>query len=118
MVVSRTFCVLEYRNEYCCVVGRRGAVGEVRDKGRARPSNALLSTEEVAAYFGVERTTVHRWCRQGRIPCLKIGKHWRVRREELVDSLNEAEGFKEARHSNRPSSEDPLKPKFAEFLTG
>ena len=93
-------------------------MGEVRDKGRARPSNALLSTEEVAAYFGVERTTVHRWCRQGRIPCLKIGKHWRVRREELVDSLKEAEGFREARHSNRPTTEDLLKPKFAEFLTG
>ena len=93
-------------------------MGEVRDQGRARPSNALLSTEEVAAYFGVERTTVHRWCRQGRIPCLKIGKHWRLRREELMHFLKEAEGFKEARHSNRPTSEDPLKPKFAEFLTG
>jgi excisionase family DNA binding protein len=91
-------------------------MGEVRDKGRDRPSDALLSTEEVAAYFGVERITVHRWCREGRIPCLKIGMHWRVRREELVDFLKEAEGFKEARHSNRPTSEDPLKPKSSELL--
>ena len=65
---------------------------EVRDKGRGRPSNSLLSTEEVAAYFGVERTTVHRWCRQGRIPCLRIGKHWRVRCEELVNFLTKAAG--------------------------
>jgi hypothetical protein len=33
-----------------------------------------------------------------------------------VHFLKEAEGFKEARHSNRPSSEDPLKPKFSEHL--
>jgi excisionase family DNA binding protein len=92
-------------------------MGEVRDKGRARPGKDLLSAEEVAAYFGVERTTVHRWCRQGRIPCLKIGKHWRERREELVDFLKEAEGFKEARHSNRPTSEDPLKPKFSQRIS-
>ena len=91
-------------------------MGEVRDKGRGRPRNSLLSTEEVAAYFGVERTTVHRWCRQGRIPCLRIGKHWRVRCEELVDFLKKVEGFKEARHSKRPTSEDLLGPKFSTFL--
>jgi excisionase family DNA binding protein len=101
---------------YRCMVGRRRAIREVRDKGRGQPSNSLLSTEEAAAYFGVERTTVHRWCREGRIPCLKIGKHWRVRCEEVVDFVKEAEGFKEARHSKRPTSQDPLKPKFSQFL--
>ena len=53
-------------------------------KERKPSSRALLTAEEVAEYFGVSMTTVYRWCREGRIPCLKIGKHWRVRREELV----------------------------------
>jgi excisionase family DNA binding protein len=97
----------ESKKVYRCVVGRRRAIREVRDKGRGQPSNSLLSTEEVAAYFGVERTTVHRWCREGRIPCLKIGKHWRVRCEEVVELVKEAEGFTEARHSKRPTSQDP-----------
>ena len=55
------------------------------------PDKALLTTEEVAGYFGVTTTTIYRWCKEGRVPCLKIGKHWRVRREELEDFLKKAE---------------------------
>ncbi len=56
-----------------------------------------MSTEEVAGYFGVKKTTVYRWCREGRIPCLKIGRRWRVRREELEDLLMEVErSFRES----------------------
>jgi excisionase family DNA binding protein len=34
----------------------------------------LLSAEDVAEYLGVGSVTVYRWCREGRLPCLKIGK--------------------------------------------
>ena len=68
----------------------------IRDRGKARLSEALLSAEEVALYFGVKATTVYRWCREGRIPCMKIGKHWRVRREELVDFLKKIEEYRGA----------------------
>jgi excisionase family DNA binding protein len=71
--------------------GRRSVMVELRDKGKRRTGEALLSAEEVAEYFEVKTTTVYRWCKKGRIPCLKIGKHWRVRREDLVDFLKEAE---------------------------
>ena len=61
--------------------------------GGERPTTErLLSAEEVAAYLGVERTTVWRWCREGRVPCLKVGRQWRVRRGDLEDLLKEAEG--------------------------
>jgi excisionase family DNA binding protein len=66
-------------------------MGRLRDKGKRQTGEVLLSAEEVAEHFGVTTTTVYRWCREGRIPCLKIGKHWRMRREELVDFLKEAE---------------------------
>jgi excisionase family DNA binding protein len=71
--------------------GKGGTVVGLRDRGKARPSEALLSAEEVALYFAVKATTVYRWCREGRIPCLKIGKHWRVRREQLVGFLKKTE---------------------------
>ena len=71
-------------------------MGGLRDRGKARSSEALLGAREVAEYFGVKATTVYRWCKEGRIPCLKIGKHWRVRREELEAFLKEAEESKEA----------------------
>src|SRR5919202_3052742 len=52
---------------------------------------ALLSVEEVAEYLGVGPVTIYRWCREGRLPCLKIGKHWRVRRAALEDFLERSE---------------------------
>jgi excisionase family DNA binding protein len=51
----------------------------------------LLSAEDVAALMGVKETTVWRWCREGRLPCLKVGKHWRVRRVALEGFLEQRE---------------------------
>ena len=51
----------------------------------------LFSAEDVAALMGVKETTVWRWCREGHLPCLKVGKHWRVRREALEDFLKRSE---------------------------
>src|SRR5918998_5506795 len=58
----------------------------------ARPlEKELLSAEDVAALMGVKETTVWRWCREGNLPCLKVGKHWRIRRAALEDFLKQHE---------------------------
>jgi excisionase family DNA binding protein len=62
---------------------------------RSTEKMELLSAEDVAELMGVKETTIWRWCREGRLPCLKAGKHWRVRREALEDFL---------RRSERPST--------------
>src|SRR5215204_4707774 len=51
----------------------------------------LLSAEDVARYFGVGQITVYRWCKEGRLQCIKIGKHWRIRREALEAFLRQHE---------------------------
>jgi excisionase family DNA binding protein len=51
----------------------------------------LLGVEEVSEYLGVGPVTVYRWCREGRLPCLKVGKSWRIRREVLEDFLRQGE---------------------------
>ena len=51
----------------------------------------LLSAEDVAELMGVKETTVWRWCREGNLPCLKVGKHWRVRRETSEEFLRRSE---------------------------
>ncbi len=51
----------------------------------------LLSIKVVAGLIGVGQDTVWRWCREGKLPCLKVGKHWRVRREALEDFLRRSE---------------------------
>ena len=51
----------------------------------------LLSAEDVASYLGVGQMTVYRWCKEGRLRCIKLGKHWRIRREALEDFLRQHE---------------------------
>src|ERR687893_2721903 len=59
-------------------------------KGRSRETELLAATD-VASMIGVKETTVYRWCKEGKLPCLKVGKHWRVRREALEDFLKSSE---------------------------
>ncbi len=58
---------------------------------RSTEKMELLSAEDVAGLMGIKETTVWRWCREGRLPCLKVGKHWRVRREAFEDFLKQRE---------------------------
>ena len=57
----------------------------------AGASHELLSVDEVASSLGVGPITVYRWCRQGRLPTLKVGKVWRIRRGALEDFLRRSE---------------------------
>jgi excisionase family DNA binding protein len=59
--------------------------------GRRPENKELLSAEDVAALLGIKETTVWRWCREGHLPCLKVGKHWRIRRQVLEDFLERSE---------------------------
>ena len=51
----------------------------------------MLDVAEVAEYLGVEQTTVQRWCREGSLPCMKIGKEWRIRHQALERFLERSE---------------------------
>ena len=59
--------------------------------GRPLGDMELLSAEDVASLMGLKESTVWRWCREGRLPCLKVGKHWRIRRAALEDFLKQQE---------------------------
>src|SRR5215208_3908586 len=62
----------------------------VNGKGTARETE-LLAAVDVAGMIGVKETTVYKWCKEGKLPCMKVGKHWRVRREALEDFLKRSE---------------------------
>jgi len=68
-------------------------MGGHRDRSEGRHRDVvLLSADEAAELLGVDRATVWRWCKEGRTPCLKIGRLWRVRRDALEVLLKEADG--------------------------
>ena len=43
----------------------------------------ILTVQEVANYLKVSRSTVWRWCNQGRLMAFKAGHGWRVHRSEV-----------------------------------
>ena len=51
----------------------------------------LLGAEDVAELIGVKETTVYKWCKEEKLSCLKVGKHWRIRRGVLEDFLRQSE---------------------------
>jgi excisionase family DNA binding protein len=59
-------------------------------KSTARETE-LLAVADVAGMIGVKESTVYRWCSEGKLPCLKIGYHWRIRRGVLEDFLKQSE---------------------------
>ena len=46
-------------------------------------STEVLTLKEVSKYLKAHPDTVYRLARNGEIPCFKIGKNWRFRRESV-----------------------------------
>jgi excisionase family DNA binding protein len=63
--------------------GELGPADEVPREVNIR-HNELLTVREVAVYLRVSRATVWRWCQQGNIPAFRVGRNWRIRRDELL----------------------------------
>ena len=62
-----------------------------RSRGVSSDAEELLGVEEVAHVLGVGQVTVWRWCRDGSLPCAKIGRKWRVRRSALDEFVRRSE---------------------------
>ena len=52
---------------------------------RRREFEPLLTPHEASDYLRVHAKTVIRLARQGQIPGLRIGKHWRFRASDLTE---------------------------------
>lgn len=49
--------------------------------------NEVLTVKEVAVYLRVSRVTVWRWCQRGTLPALRVGRTWRIHRDDLLNIL-------------------------------
>ena len=43
----------------------------------------IMTVGEVAAYLRIPRSSVYKLAQEGRIPCQKVGRHWRFDREAI-----------------------------------
>ena len=51
---------------------------------RRLENQELLTLKETARFLRVNPRTAWRWCRSGRIPGVKIGHEWRIRKSDLL----------------------------------
>ena len=40
----------------------------------------VLTIEELSAYLKIPKSTLYKLVREGKVPCQKIGRHWRFRK--------------------------------------
>ena len=52
-------------------------------------TEVLMTVEEVAKYLQLNTQTVSRMAARGELPAVKIGRHWRFRKETLDSFLDE-----------------------------
>jgi len=67
-----------------------------------RGSRRILSRTEVSAMFGVSPSTITRWARQGRLPCIHtLGGHRRYLADDVQRLVDEAQTSTDVRTDRR-----------------
>jgi excisionase family DNA binding protein len=51
------------------------------------PPKANLRPAEVASYFDVSTTLIYDLIHEGQIPAFKLGSHYRIPRESLIEAM-------------------------------
>ncbi len=60
-----------------------------RANGPREPKNPNYYTiEEIHYFFGIHRSTVYKWIKEGTIPARRVGSSWRIPREEFEDWID------------------------------
>lgn len=55
----------------------------------ARQLPALLSVNEYAQLMRVSTVTIRSQCRAGLLPCMRVGREWRIDKNAVLDRINQ-----------------------------
>ena len=55
----------------------------------AEPHPEVMTIQETSEYLRIPVSSLYRLAQSGRIPCQKVGRHWRFRREAIERWLEE-----------------------------
>ena len=56
----------------------------------------VMTIQETSQYLRIPISSLYKLAQEGRIPCQKVGRHWRFRREALERWLEESPNSKSA----------------------
>jgi excisionase family DNA binding protein len=71
--------------------------------------NEVLTVKEVAVYLRVSRVTVWRWCQRGTLPALRVGRNWRIHRDDLLNLFDKPQPLGTVTLDSGPISESDSK---------
>ena len=49
----------------------------------------VMTIEELSDYLKISRSTLYKLAQEGKVPCQKVGRHWRFRKEAIDRWLDE-----------------------------
>jgi len=55
----------------------------------SKEPDSIMTVEEVAKYLKIPKSTVYILAQEGKIPCQKVGRHWRFRKQTIDQWLDE-----------------------------
>jgi excisionase family DNA binding protein len=47
----------------------------------------IMTITQVANYLQISEITTYKWVNEGKLPAFKIGRHWRVKKEDLNEVI-------------------------------
>jgi len=50
----------------------------------------VLTIEELSLYIKISKSTLYKLVREGKIPCQKVGRHWRFKKDAIDSWLVES----------------------------
>jgi len=53
------------------------------------PPDDVLTIKELSVYLKVPKSTLYKFVREGKLPCQKVGRHWRFHRDAIYRWLSE-----------------------------
>jgi excisionase family DNA binding protein len=51
--------------------------------------DTIMTIEELSGYLRIPRSTLYKLAQEGKVPCKKVGRHWRFRKEAIDRWLQE-----------------------------
>ena len=61
----------------------------------ATESPEVMTFDEVRRYLRIPRSSLYKLAQEGKIPCQKVGRHWRFRRQTIDHWLDEHKASQE-----------------------
>ena len=59
----------------------------------------IMTISEISIYLRIARSSIYKLAQDGKIPCQKVGRHWRFRREAIDRWLEAAQRLDETPHA-------------------